>query len=146
MMSKNKYIYKTLLPKKENYFYPLSDDNLSKQDLNAGIEILRSGRITMGEKTRIFERNFAKKLNTKYALMVNSGSSANLLATFASCNPMRKNRFKIGDQAIIQSLCWPTSLWPLVQAGLKIKFVDIDSRTLNVKAEEIIKMLQKKLK
>ena len=48
MMSKNKYIYKTLLPKKENYFYPLSDDNLSKQDLNAGIEILRSGRITNG--------------------------------------------------------------------------------------------------
>ena len=46
-MSKNKYIYKTLLPKKENYFYPLSDDNLSKQDLNAGIEILRSGRITV---------------------------------------------------------------------------------------------------
>ena len=54
-MSKNKYIYKTLLPKKENYFYPLSDDNLSKQDLNAGIEILRSGRITMGEKTRILK-------------------------------------------------------------------------------------------
>ena len=146
MMSKSKFIYKTLLPKKENYFYPLSNDNLSKQDLNAGIDVLRSGRITMGEKTRIFESNFAKKLNAKYALMVNSGSSANLLATFASCNPKRKNRFKIGDQAIIQSLCWPTSLWPLVQAGLKIKFVDIDSRTLNVKAEEIIKKITKKTK
>ena len=59
--------------------------------------------------------------------MVNSGSSANLLATFASCNPLRKNRFKAGDQALIQSLCWPTSLWPLVQAVLKIKFVDIDA-------------------
>ena len=53
MMSKSKFIYKTLLPKKENYFYPLSNDNLSKQDLNAGIDVLRSGRITMGEKTRI---------------------------------------------------------------------------------------------
>ena len=145
-MSKNKFIYKTLLPKKENYYYPLSNDNLSKQDLNAGIKVLRSGRITMGDKTRIFESNFAKKLNVKYALMVNSGSSANLLATFASCNPLRKNRFKAGDQALIQSLCWPTSLWPLVQAGLKIKFVDIDSNTLNVKAEEIIKKVTKKTK
>ena len=145
-MSKNKFLYKTLLPKKENYYYPLSNDNLSKQDLNAGIKVLRSGRITMGDKTRIFESNFAKKLNAKYALMVNSGSSANLLATFASCNPLRKNRFKAGDQALIQSLCWPTSLWPLVQAGLKIKFVDIDSNTLNVKAEEIIKKVTKKTK
>ena len=145
-MSKNKFLYKTLLPKKENYYYPLSNDNLSKQDLNAGIKVLRSGRITMGDRTRIFESNFAKKLNAKYALMVNSGSSANLLATFASCNPLRKNRFKAGDQALIQSLCWPTSLWPLVQAGLKIKFVDIDSNTLNVRAEEIIKKVTKKTK
>ena len=98
------------------------------------------------DKTRIFENNFAKKLNAKYALMVNSGSSANLLATFASCNPLRKNRFVSGDQALIQSLCWPTSLWPLVQAGLKIKFVDIDSTTLNVKADEIIKKVTKKTK
>ena len=80
-MSKNKFIYKTLLPKKENYYYPLSNDNLSKQDLNAGIKVLsKSGRITMGDKTRIFESNFAKKLNAKYALMVNSGSSANLVS------------------------------------------------------------------
>ena len=145
-MSKDKFIYKTLLPKKENYYYPLSNDNLSKEDLSAGIKVLRSGRITMGDKTRIFENNFAKKLNAKYALMVNSGSSANLLATFASCNPLRKNRFMPGDQALIQSLCWPTSLWPLVQAGLKIKFVDIDSKTLNLKAQEIIKKVTKKTK
>ena len=59
-MSKNKFIYKTLLPKKENYYYPLSNDNLSKEDLSAGIKVLRSGRITMGDKTRIFENNFAK--------------------------------------------------------------------------------------
>jgi dTDP-4-amino-4,6-dideoxygalactose transaminase len=78
--------------------------------------------------------------------MVNSGSSANLLATFASCNPLRKNRFKKGDQAIIQSLCWPTSLWPLVQAGLKINFVDVDSKTLNVKSDELIRKVTKKTK
>ena len=145
-MSKNKFVHNILLPKKENYLYPLSDDNLSKDDLNAGIDVLKSGKITMGEKTRIFEKNFAKKLNTKYALMVNSGSSANLLSAFASCNPLRKNRFKKGDHAIMQSLCWPTSLWPLIQAGLKVNFVDIDSKTLNVKADELIKKITKKTK
>jgi dTDP-4-amino-4,6-dideoxygalactose transaminase len=60
-MSKNKFIHKILLPKKENYYYPLSNDNLSKEDLNAGINVLKSGKITMGDKTRIFEKNFAKK-------------------------------------------------------------------------------------
>ena len=78
--------------------------------------------------------------------MVNSGSSANLLATFASCNPWRKNRFKKGDHAIIQSLCWSTSLWPLVQAGLKINFVDVDPRTLNVNIEEVISKVNSKTK
>ncbi len=146
MKSKKKFLHNVLLPKKQNYFYPLSDDNLSKDDLNAGIKVLKSGKITMGEKTSTFEKIFSKKLKSQYAIMVNSGSSANLLSVFASCNPMRKIRFKRGDHAIIQSLCWPTSLWPLIQTGLKINFVDVDPKTLNVKAEEVIKKVTKKTK
>ena len=146
MKSEKKFLFEVLLPKKQNYFYPLLDNGLSKQDLNEGIKVLKSGRITMGDKTQLFEKKFQKKLNTKYALMVNSGSSANLLAVFASCNPMRKNRFKPGDHALIQSLCWPTSLWPLVQAGLKIDFIDVDPRTLNVNAKDIIKKITIKTK
>ena len=145
-MSKKKFVHKILLPKKEKYFYSLSDNSLNKEDLDAGIKVLNSRRITMGEKTKLFENRFKKKLKAKYALMVNSGSSANLLAAFASCNPMRKNRFKKGDHAIIQSLCWPTSLWPLVQTGLNIKFVDVDPKTLNVKADDVIKKVTKKTK
>ena len=92
MKSKKKFLHKILLPKNQNYFYPLSDDNLSKDDLNAGIKVLKSGKITMGHKTSLFEKIFAKKLKSKYALMVNSGSSANLLSVFASCNPLRKKK------------------------------------------------------
>ena len=145
-MKSKKYNYKILLPKKQNYFYPLSDDSLTKEDLNAGIKVIKSRKITMGDKTTLFEKAFAKKFRSKYVLMVNSGSSANLLAAFASTNPMRKNRFKPGEEAIIQSLCWPTSLWPLVQTGLKIKFVDVNPKTLNVNSEEIIKKITKKTK
>jgi len=145
-MTEKNYIHKVLLPKNKKYIYPLLDDGLRKKDLDEGIKVLKSKRITMGNKTLEFEKKFAKKIKSKYALMVNSGSSANLLAAFASCNPLRKQRFKAGDNAIIQSLCWPTSLWPLVQTGLKINFVDVDPLTLNVKTEDVIKKVNKRTK
>ena len=146
MKPKKKFLYKILLPKKKKYIYPLLDKGLSKKDLNEGIKVLKSGNITMGLKTQKFENLFKKKLKTNYALMVNSGSSANLLAAFASCNPLRKNRFKQGDHALIQALCWPTSLWPLVQTGLKINFIDVNPLTLNVVAEDLIKKATNKTK
>jgi len=146
MEPKKKFLYKILLPKKKKYIYPLLDKGLSKKDLNEGIKVLKSGNITMGSKTKTFENLFKKKLKTNYALMVNSGSSANLLATFASCNPLRANRFKQGDHALIQSLCWPTSLWPLVQTGLKINFIDVDPLTLNGVAEDLINKVTNKTK
>ena len=125
----------------KKFKYPLLDNAFSPQDLQKGINVLRSGQITMSGITKKFEKSFAKYLGVKYALMVNSGSSANLLSVFAACNPYRKNRFKIGDEAIIPVLCWSTSLWPLVQAGLKPRFVDIDPHTLNVKVSDVIKKI-----
>ena len=77
------------------------------------------------------QKNYAK-----YALMVNSDPHE-LLATFAAGNPLRGNRFN-GDEALIPSVCWPTSLWPLVQAGLKPKFIDVEKDTLNVDPKKLI--------
>ena len=78
--------------------------------------------------------------------MVNSGSSANLLATFALINPLKKNKLKKGDECLIPSLCWSTSLWPIVQAGLTPKFVDIDPQTLNISIPDLKKKISKKTK
>ena len=128
------------------YFYPLLENTLSKEDLNAGIKVIKSEQLTMSKKTVDFEKQFAKKIGAKFALMVNSGSSANLLATFAAGNPLRKNRFKPGDEALIPSVCWPTSLWPLIQAGLKPKFIDVEKETLNADPEKIISSISKKTK
>ena len=100
----------------------------------------------MNAETRKFEEAFAKKLKVNYAVMVNSGSSANLLSTFAACNPLRKNRFNRGDEVIVPALCWPTSLWPLYQAGLKINFIDVDPKTLNIDADNLISKINKKTK
>ncbi|MDA9996112.1 aminotransferase class V-fold PLP-dependent enzyme [Candidatus Pelagibacter sp.] len=126
--------------------YSLLEMGFNNQDLKKGIEVLKSGFITMNKETEQFEKNFAKKLRIKYALMVNSGSSANLLAAFAACNPLRENRFKRGDHALIPALCWSTSLWPLVQSGLKPKFIDVDPKTLNLDADHMISKITKKTK
>ena len=104
-----------MFPKK--FIYPLHENAFSSKDIDKGIKILKSKNITMGKETVKFEKFFAKKLGVKFALMVNSGSSANLLAAFASKNPLRKKRFKNGDEVLLPVLCWSTSLWPLVQAG-----------------------------
>ena len=150
MKSYNENLIKKIVQKGNKtvskYFYPLLDNAFAEEDLIAGIKVLISGQITMSKKTRDFEKAFANKLGKKYALMVNSGSSANLLAVFASCNPLRKNRFKPGDEVLIPALCWSTSLWPLVLCGLKPVFVDIDKDTLNVNPDLLIKTINNKTK
>ena len=80
----------------------------------------------MSEITKKFENSFANYIGSKYALMVNSGSSANLLAAFALVNPQKKRRLKRGDRFVIPAICWSTSLWPMVQCGLRPKFVDVN--------------------
>ena len=91
-----------------------------------GIEVLLSRKLTMSEITKKFENTFAKYIGSKYALMVNSGSSANLLSAFALVNPKKESRLKPGDKFIIPAICWSTSLWPLVQCGLKPEFIDVN--------------------
>ena len=129
---------------KKSYKYKLLEDGFSKDDISKAKNVLDSRQITMASKTKKFEEIFAKKMGVKYALMVNSGSSANLLAIFAAGNPLRQNNLKKGDEVIIPVLCWSTSLWPLVQFGLKPIFIDIDPKTLNVNEDELIKKISPK--
>ena len=131
---------------KKKYFYPLSEDGITNEDVNLASKVLKSKQITMSKITRKFEVHFAKKIGSKYALMVNSGSSANLLAVYAAGNLLRKKRLKPGDEVLIPILCWPTSLWPLVQFGLKPIFVDIDKTNLSISDNEIEKKITKKTK
>ena len=126
--------------------YPLIDEAFSSVDICKGIEVLLSGQLTMSEITREFEYEFAKYIGAKYALMVNSGSSANLLAAFALVNPRKKNFLKRDNEFLIPVLCWSTSLWPLVQAGLKPKFVDVDVNNFNMDIDEFKKKLTKRIK
>lgn len=126
-----------------NFFYPLVDNPFSNEDINKGIKVLHSKQLTLSKETINFENTFTKKLNSKYSLMVNSGSSANLLALQCLVNPYNKNRLNPGDEVLIPTLCWSTSLWPIIQSNLKPIFVDINRDTLNIDEKEIEKKITK---
>ena len=141
-----KKIFKDKKKESKKFSYPLLTDGYSSSDLQEASKILLSERITMSKMTKKFEKFFANKIGARYALMVNSGSSANLLATFCLLNPYKKNRLKKGDECLVPALCWSTSLWPIVQAGLKPIFVDVNINTFTIDFETIKKSVTKKTK
>ena len=130
---------------KQQIFYPLSQSSWDYNEHNAIIEQLYSGNLTMGEKVENFEKDLPEQFGTKYAIMVNSGSSANLLIV-AALTLLSKYDFKNGDEIIVPALGWSTSYTPFMQYGLKLKFVDVDYQTLNIDPEKINNAISKKTK
>jgi CDP-4-dehydro-6-deoxyglucose reductase, E1 len=126
-----------------DHSFPLVDSSYDNQEILRCIETLLSGQLTMGQRVHEFEREFADKVGAPFAVMVNSGSSANLLAVSAAINPLRKNRLKAGDHVAVPAVCWSTSLWPLVQLGLKPVLVDVDPKTLNLSIESLLQAMSR---
>jgi CDP-4-dehydro-6-deoxyglucose reductase, E1 len=113
--------------------FPLASSSWGPEELAAMQAVIASGQFTMGERVAQFEREFAAYNGSRFAVMVNSGSSANLLmvaALFHTRNP--KLRLQRGDEVIVPAVSWSTTYAPLHQYGLKLKFVDIDLHTLNL--------------
>lgn len=142
----NKYFSDTNHSNIKHNKYPLLEDAFNKDDICAAIEVILSKKITMSEVTKNFEYEFAKYIGSKYALMTNSGSSANLLAAFTIINPKRKSFLKPGDYFAIPAICWSTSLWPFVQSGLKPIFVDVNINNFSLDETVLKKNLLKKIK
>jgi len=112
--------------------YPLATSSWDQDEQDALQRVITSDRFSMGNEVATFETEFAAHFGSKYAVMVNSGSSANLLmiaALFYSQNPDLK--LNPGDEVIVPAVSWSTTYFPLQQYGLKLKFVDIDADTLN---------------
>jgi CDP-6-deoxy-D-xylo-4-hexulose-3-dehydrase len=120
--------------------YELALSSWDDAEIKAVQKVLYSNQTTMGEYVRKYEQEFTQFIGTKYCVMVNSGSSANLLGV-ASLFYKKKDNLKPGDEVIVPAVSWPTTYYPLYQYGLKLKFVDIDLNTLNydlVKLQEAI--------
>ena len=119
-----------------------------KKEIEAVIKVLKNNSLKLidGKYVKLLEKKIAKLFGKKYALMVNSGSSANLLASFALVNPQKKNYLRQGDECLIQALCWSTSLWPIVQAGLIPKFIDVELNSFNLNVKSLEEKITKKTK
>jgi CDP-6-deoxy-D-xylo-4-hexulose-3-dehydrase len=116
--------------------YPLASSTWDEKEIEAINGVIAKDMYTMGEGVKQFEDDFSNFVNSKYAIMVNSGSSANLIAVaamFYTKNP----KLKRGDEVIVPAVSWSTTYYPLYQYGLKLKFVDVDLHTLNFDLDQL---------
>lgn len=111
---------------------PLSRTTLAAEELIAALDVLLDGKLTMGQQTAAFEAEWSAWLPADFSLMVNSGSSANLLMLAALAFTGGPHQLRPGDEVILPAVGWSTSLFPIVQMGCVPVLVDIDPTTLNL--------------
>ena len=115
---------------------PLATSSWDEAEYDAIAHVVSSGRFTMGPLVAQFEREFADLFGSAYGVMVNSGSSANLLAIAAAALDPR-NGWERGDEIIVPAVSWATTYYPLQQYGFVLRFVDVDLDTLNLDLEQV---------
>ena len=126
--------------------FPLGQNAHDSDDIIKVIGTLLTEKFTMGEQVSTFEKIFAEYVGSKHAIMVNSGSSANLIALSALTNHKCQNRLITGDEVLIPALCWSTSLFPIIQCNLTPVFVDVNRDTLNIDLNDLEKKITSKTK
>ena len=117
-------------------FYELASSSWGTEEIDAMQRVIASGMFTMGENVRRFEEDFARKFGTKHALMVSSGSTANLVGVAALCYA-GKRPLKRGDEVIVPAISWSTTYYPLQQYGFRLRFVDVELDTLNIDVSKL---------
>ena len=119
---------------------PLAQDGLDEDEIEMVCSIFRSGNLTMGKAVREFEHIFAKKMGVNHAVMVNSGSSANLLGLELLADQVSKqDGLKKEDLYVaVPAILWPTSIWPIIQLGFKALIIDTNPNSLEINFEALI--------
>ena len=121
----------------KNYI-PVTGKVLDEEDILLGVDAALDGWLTAGRFANEFEKDFAAYFGAPKALLVNSGSSANLVAFYALTSPKLGDRaVKPGDEVITVAAGFPTTVNPMIQFGAVPVFVDVDIATHNVKSEDI---------
>ena len=128
-------------------YIPVSGKVFDKEEINNAIKVAKDGWWTEGEYAKIFENDFKKYLGIKHVSLVNSGSSANLLAVAALTSDLfGERRLRAGDEFITTSVAFPTTVNPGLQYGLKAVFVDAERDSFNIDVNLIEKAITKKTK
>jgi CDP-4-dehydro-6-deoxyglucose reductase, E1 len=120
--------------------YPLAFDTWGGREEAALDGVISSRRFTMGARVRDFEREFAEYLGVRHCIMVNSGSSANLL--MAAALPFRSDgAVPVGAEIVVPAVGWATTYFPFTQNGYKLRFADVDPDTLNIDPQRLAEAL-----
>ncbi len=123
--------------------YKLATDTWDDEEFKAIKRVIDSNRFTCSSEVELFENEFANYFNSNHATMVNSGSSANLIA-IASLIYSENYDLNVGDEVIVPAVSWATTYTVLYQHGLKLRFVDIDLDTFNLNLDEVEKAITDK--
>ena len=113
-----------------NKRFPLATSSWDDREYEAIQRVIRSDMFSMGAEVARFEEQFAEAVGARHAVMVNSGSSANLVIV-AALRYHSSIAFPAGGEVIVPAVSWSTTYFPLFQYGMRLKFVDIDRDTLN---------------
>ena len=116
--------------------YKLAASSWGPEELDAIQRVISSDRFTMGGEVAALEEEFAAWHGMKYGVMVNSGSSANLIAV-ASFAYKNDNPLQRGDEVIVPAISWSTTYYPLQQYGLKLRFVDVERDSFNIDVSKL---------
>ena len=118
---------------------PLIKPTFGPDEIIESLDSLLTTNVTMGAKVKRFENLFSKYLNSDFASMINSGSSANLVALSALTNPGFSRRIKKNSEVITPAVTWATTVYPINNLNLKPKFVDIDLENFCMKTDDLDK-------
>lgn len=120
--------------------YPLALSSWDGAEQDALRRVIESGQFTMGQEVAQFERNFAQFIGTRHAVMVNSGSSANLLLLSALRYHSGVAWPVMGD-VIVPAVSWGTTYFPVTQNGLRLKFVDVSGGDWNIDPQRVVEAI-----
>lgn len=138
-------ITRTIVPGKD--YIPVTGKIIDENDVLLGIEATMDAWLTAGRFSLLFEKNFARYMGSRFSFLVNSGSSANLLAFYTLTSPKLGERaIKPGDEVITVAAGFPTTVNPMVQFGCIPVFIDVEIPTYNIKVEDIERAISPKTK
>lgn len=140
-MDLRKYIEERLKELDEQFIpgttrIPISSPTFGVDEILESIDSLVTARVTIGAKVRRFEQDFARYLGSPDAVCLNSGSSANLVATMILTNAQTDRALRPNANVVVPAVSWSTTVFPIVDAGLMPVIVDVDPDTLNLDIDQ----------
>jgi len=164
-MTKQEQLKKEILDKTKEYYELVHKPQQTKEFIDGESRVNYAGRVfddtemrylvdssldfwlTYGDYSKKFEKKLSEYLNVRWTFLVNSGSSANLLAFFALTSPLLGDRqIERGDEVITVAACFPTTVTPVIQYGAVPVFVDMELTNFNIDHEQLEKALSPKTK